>query len=130
MVIDASAALFLTSMEDGFRQVEATLIAPALLWSEVISTIRRGVWRGAASPALADEMLDRLLTARIGRRSGDELYRRATDVATSLGWARTYDAEYVALAQLEDRPLLTADHRLGRRVASFVEIVDPADVVR
>jgi predicted nucleic acid-binding protein len=31
-----------------------------------------------------------------------------------MGWVRTYDAEYCALAELEDVPLITADDRLAR----------------
>ena len=35
-------------------------------------------------------------------------------MADELGWARTYDAEYVALARLLDCRVVTADERLRR----------------
>lgn len=128
-MIDASAALSLASSAPGFDPVQADLVAPALLWSEVTSRVRSAVWRGDASPALAKTILERVLSARIGRRSGDELYRRASDVARAFGWAKTYDAEYVALAQIQQSPLLTLDLRLRRRVGSQIEWIDLPDVL-
>ncbi len=47
-------------------------------------------------------------------------------MARQLGWAKTYDAEYVALALMEECPLLTDDRRLQRRVSSLVEVIGPA----
>lgn len=49
-------------------------------------------------------------------------------MALSLGWAKTYDAEYVALARLSHEPLLTIDARLARRVGDLVEVRTPADL--
>ena len=52
----------------------------------------------------------------------------AWEVADALGWAKTYDAEYVALAQHLDCPLLTIDARLARGAGRVVSIVGPADL--
>ncbi len=73
----------------------------------------------------ADVGRDRL--ARIGRMPirllGDAvLRRRAWDVATDLGWASTYDAEYVALTQLQADALVTLDGDLAERAAGVVPI--------
>ena len=47
-----------------------------------------------------------------------------------LGWAKTYDAEYVALAQILDIPILTRDRRLARGGASrFVRLLGPMDLM-
>ena len=43
-------------------------------------------------------------------------------------WAKTYDAEYLALARLLRCRLLTLDGRLRRRAASVVEIVGPTEL--
>jgi predicted nucleic acid-binding protein len=48
------------------------------------------------------------------------LRRRAWDVAERLGWAETYDAEYVALTQLQADAFVTLDTELARRVEGIV----------
>jgi len=44
------------------------------------------------------------------------LRRRAWDLAEQLGWAETYDAEYVALTQLQADAFVTLDAKLAHRV--------------
>ena len=48
------------------------------------------------------------------------LRRRAWDVAEQLGWAETYDAEYVALTQLQADAFVTLDAELARSVEGIV----------
>jgi indolepyruvate ferredoxin oxidoreductase alpha subunit len=48
------------------------------------------------------------------------LRRRAWDIADRLGWASTYDAEYVALTQLQADALVTLDKDLARSVEGIV----------
>lgn len=55
---------------------------------------------------------------------GDAAWRLAED----LGWAKTYDAEYVALAQLVDSPLVSIDERLRRGAGHVVRILGPAEL--
>ena len=71
----------------------------------------------------ADIARDRL--ARIGRIKirllGDAvLRRRAWEVADQLGWASTYDAEYVALTLLQADAFVTLDVELARSVEGIV----------
>lgn len=42
------------------------------------------------------------------------------DVAEQLGWAETYDAEYVALTQLQADAFITLDAELARSVEGIV----------
>ena len=42
------------------------------------------------------------------------LRRRAWELADQLGWASTYDAEYVALTQLQADAFVTLDAELAR----------------
>ncbi len=42
-------------------------------------------------------------------------------LAEKLGWAETYDAEYVALTQLQADVFVTLDADLARRVEGIVE---------
>ena len=57
-----------------------------------------------------------------------ELQRTATAIAVRLGWAKTYDAEYLALAQLLDIRLVTVDARLVRGAGKEARVVGPMDL--
>jgi predicted nucleic acid-binding protein len=50
------------------------------------------------------------------------LQRRAWELADQLGWASTYNAEYVALTQLQADAFVTLDAKLARSVKRIVEI--------
>ena len=57
------------------------------------------------------------------RLLGDAVLRRqAWKVADQLGWAATYDAEYVALTQLQADALVTLDPELARRAGELVRV--------
>jgi predicted nucleic acid-binding protein len=129
LVIDASAAVQASLASDGFGYLRAQdLVAPSLLWSEGLSVLHELGWRGTISRALADEALGRLVSAPIASRRPPRLAEEAWRVADELGWAKTYDAEYLALARLLRCRLLTVDGRLRRRAATVVEIVGPTEL--
>ena len=118
-VVDASAVLHL-AREEVDLPAEHELLAPTLLRSQTLSALHEAVQRGEMP---ADVARGRL--ARIGRMPirllGDAvLRRRAWDVADRLGWASTYDAEYVALTQLQADAFITLDPALARRVQGIV----------
>ena len=48
------------------------------------------------------------------------LRRRAWELADQLGWASTYNAEYVALTQLQADAFVTLDEELARSVKGLV----------
>lgn len=56
------------------------------------------------------------------------LYLEAWAIAAELGWAKTYDAEYVALARILRCRLVTLDASLLRAAGNLVDIVAPADL--
>ena len=118
-VVDSSAVLHLAT---GRVQVSTAheLLAPTLLRSQTLSALHEAVQRGEIP---ADVARDRL--ARVGRMPirllGDAvLRRRAWTLADQLGWASTYDAEYVALTQLQADALVTLDEALARSVEGIV----------
>ncbi|MBA2265093.1 MAG: type II toxin-antitoxin system VapC family toxin [Chloroflexi bacterium] len=129
IVIDASAALFASSGPEGFSALSAyEMVAPPLLWSEVTAALRQRAFRNEVSSDLAEKTLSTLLESRIERTMPSELYREAYSLAAGLGWAKSYDAEYVALARLLGCPLLTADARLRRGASRVIQTMVPDDV--
>jgi predicted nucleic acid-binding protein len=120
-VIDAGALLHLVG--EGIEvSSEHELLAPTLLRSQTLSLLHEAVQRGELSAEVARERL-----ARIGRMPirllGDAvLRRRAWELADRLGRASTYDAEYVALTQLQADALVTRDEELARDVRGVVRV--------
>lgn len=106
------------------------LIAPPLLWSEVPSVLHEIFFRGEISDVLAELALQRFLSGRLSiseRRPGGHA-AAAWAVAEEFGWAKTYDAEYVALATAEDCRLVTLDSRLRRGADRLGFVVTPAEL--
>lgn len=129
LVIDASAAAFAVSGPHGVRRLaQHDVHAPPLLWSEVTASIRQRVYREELSVELADRAMAALRDAPIIRVIEDGLYADAMALAARMGWAKTYDAEYVALARRLDCPLLTADARLARGARKIVRILTASDL--
>jgi predicted nucleic acid-binding protein len=127
-VVDTSAVLHLVS-EEVEVPGEHELLAPTLLRSQTLSALHEAVHRGERPADVARERL-----ARIGQMSirllGDAvLRRRAWEVADQLGWASTYDAEYVALTQLQADAFVTLDTELARSVEGVVATAS-IDVLR
>ena len=131
VVLDASAALRIASSNAGFDAITGiAFVAPPLFWSETLSGLHQQRYRGDVSGELADHALRNLDLAPIERVDPPDLRRRAWQVADELGWAKTYDAEYVALAQILDIPVLTRDRRLGRGGASrLIRLLGPMDLM-
>jgi predicted nucleic acid-binding protein len=75
---------------------------------------------GKIAPDVALERLTRIRALPIRLLGDAVLRRRAWDLAEQLGWAETYDAEYVALTQLQADALVSLDAELGRRVDGIV----------
>ena len=77
---------------------------------------------------LADIAFKRLLAAPVSPRSSKRLRREAWGVAEELGWMKTYDAEYIALARTTRCRLFTVDARLRRGAGHVVPIIGPGDL--
>lgn len=127
-VVDASAVLQLAAT-DAAIPVGHELLAPTLLRSQTLSMLHEAVARGELP---ADVARDRL--ARVGRMPirllGDAvLRRRAWEIADRLGWDSTFDAEYVALTQLQADALVTMDADLARRVEGIVATASVDEVL-
>jgi predicted nucleic acid-binding protein len=129
LVVDASVVIRAALVTDGFSTLAGrTLHAPTLLWSEAASGLTQMAWRADISSDEASAALDRLLVAPLHAHPSAELLPAAVAIARSLGWAKTYDAEYVALAQELGARLLTFDARLARRIGHLVEVANARDL--
>ena len=120
-VVDTSAVLHLTS--EGVEVSGAhNLLAPTLLRSQTLSALHEAVERGELPADVARERLTRIRRMKIRLLGDAVLQRRAWELADQLGWASTYNAEYVALTQLQADAFVTMDAKLARSVKGIVEI--------
>jgi predicted nucleic acid-binding protein len=119
-VVDTSAVLHLVTAD---LQVSAAheLLAPTLLRSQTLSVLHEAVQRGEIPADAARDRLERIWRMPIRLLGDAVLRRRAWELADRLGWASTYDAEYVALTQLQADAFITLDAGLARSVAGIVE---------
>jgi predicted nucleic acid-binding protein len=118
-VVDARTLLHVVA--EGIEvSPEHELLAPTLLRSQTLSLMHEAVQRGELPADVARERLDRVARMPI-RLLGDAVLRRqAWKVADRLGWPTTYDAEYVALTQLQADAFVTLDEDLARSVEGVV----------
>jgi predicted nucleic acid-binding protein len=119
-VVDAGAVLHLASAGIEVSD-EHELLAPTLLRSQTLSALHEAVQRGEISADAAREQLARIQRMPFRLLGDAVLRRRAWEVADQLGWASTYDAEYVALTQLQADAFITLDAQLARSVEGIVE---------
>lgn len=120
IVVDASVlAAALVDEGDAGDQARGrlrgeTLAAPDLIDLEVASVVRRLRLAGALSERRARLAIDDLEALPFARAPHTPLLARVWELHSNL---TVYDASYVALAELLDAPLLTADTRLSRAPA-------------
>jgi predicted nucleic acid-binding protein len=97
------------------------LVAPTLVRSQALSALYEAARRGEISAVEGLERVTRINSLKV-RFLGDKvLQRTAWRVADQLGWETTYDAEFVALTQLQADVFVTSDSDLARAVSGLVE---------
>jgi predicted nucleic acid-binding protein len=117
VVCDASAviAVLLDSGSDGqwatARLADAELFAPTLLPYECANVLRRAELSGAIGADQAAQAHADLLDLAIDLWPYDLLATRAWELRANLS---SYDAAYVALAEIVTAPLVTLDQRILR----------------
>ena len=101
---------------------EHQLLAPTLLRSQLLTLLYQAVRRGEMSKQDAARRLDYVRGLRL-RLLGDRVLQSvAWKVADQLGWSDTYDAEYVALTQLQADAFITLDRQLSDAAKDLVTI--------
>jgi predicted nucleic acid-binding protein len=106
LVVHASVALWASGAGTWKPLGSETLVEPALMWSDATSSLHEAVWR----------------------RAHRRLHATAWQIAEDMGWAKTYDAEYVALARLLDARVVTLDSRLRRGADRLGLVVLPEEL--
>jgi predicted nucleic acid-binding protein len=118
-VIDSGVALYLAS-ESADVSAEHKLHAPTLWRSETLSALYEAARAGELSVEVVRERLAYIGALKIRLLGDAVLRRRAWEIAEQLDLETTYDAEYVALAQLQKCTLVSTDRRWLKQVGGLV----------
>jgi predicted nucleic acid-binding protein len=129
LVVDAAVVITACLSQVGLDPLgREELVAPHLMWSEASSVLHELRWRKEISGDLAEIALARLAAAKVNPRRPKGLIDEAWRIADRLGWAKTYDAEYLALARLLKCRLLTTDTKLKAAASRLVSVIGPAEL--
>jgi predicted nucleic acid-binding protein len=108
---------------------EHRLVAPTLVRSQALSAVYQAARRGEITAAEGIERVTRINSLKV-RFLGDKvLQRTAWRVADELGWENTFDAEFVALTQLQADAFVTSDAGLAKAASGLVK-VEAVDALR
>ena len=120
-VIGPDVALRLAH-EEAVIPDEHQVLAPTLLRSQLLTLLYQAVRSGEMTKKDAERRLNYVRGLRI-RLLGDRVLQNvAWKVADQLGWPDTFDAEYVALTQLQADAFITLDAELAHAVKDLVRI--------
>jgi predicted nucleic acid-binding protein len=124
-VIDAHTLLHLVA-EDVDVNSAHQLVAPNMIRSQALSLLLAGVRCGEITEEVALQRHERLTEIKM-RLLGDRVSRRtAWKIAREQGWETTFDAEYLAVCQLQADALITIDQALAAKAADIVPLATVA----
>lgn len=88
--------------------------APYFMPVEVSNILHQRVKRSEISIDEGVRLIGKLLSSGIELRHSLDIHRRALELASELGQGAAYDAHYLALAEILDCEMWTADERFYR----------------
>ena len=110
------------AVEEATTPDEHQLLAPTLFRSQLLTMLYQAVRAGSMTKTESDHHLGYVRGLRL-RLLGDHVLQNAAwKVASQLDWPDTYQAEYVALAQLQADAFITLDKELASAVRRLVTI--------
>ncbi len=121
---NSARALLLANRDEG------PVICTSLALSEALAAITRCVHGNRLSNIAGEAILSNLEELPIEAIASRAVRARALELATAMGWARSYDAEHCALAESVDGRLITCDLRLRRGAEGRLPyVVTPDEVI-
>ena len=126
-VIDAGIALRIVEERTPIAPSHS-LLAPTLLRSQVLDTLYGRVRRGALTEEVGVELNARFGKLKVRYLGDAVLRRRAWVLAARMELASTFDAEYVALTQLQGEALITENGDLASAAKGLVTVRPLADL--
>lgn len=105
---ESAQEFWLQTLRDGER-----LVGPPLLLAEATSVLRRCVYNEFIDHEDAVAAVRLLLGLPIEIDARTSQYEEALDYANRLGQSKAYDVQYLAVARLNDCPIVTADRTLA-----------------
>ena len=106
------------------------ILAPTLLRSQVLAQLYAEVRAGRVEQREANARLDYLRKLQIRLLGDRSLQQTAWQIASLLGWADTFIAEYVALTKLQGDALVLRDAGLATAVSGLVMTATPDELLR
>ena len=97
--------------------------APILVRFEVANVLHKRVVRGDISTEAALQHVSEFLTSGVEMRDDPEIHVRAVELAGRLRQGAAYDCHYLALAEVLDCELWTADRRFYRSAGRGIDRV-------
>lgn len=118
-VIDAPTLLHIVAEE---LPIQHQLAAPNLIRSQALALLLGAVRRGELPEDVALMRHERFTELKM-RLLGDRVSRRtAWKIARAQGWDTTFDAEYLAVTQLQADALVTINTELSAKAEGIVPI--------
>lgn len=132
-VLDSGTLLATVQTETHTKQAKALIrllaeqqmqmIAPTLLYYELVAVTRKWVYRKLTSQEKAEAALDTLLRYPVTVVVDEALLRRAYALALEHNLPTAYDAQYLAVAERYQAGFWTADERLFNSVSTNLSYV-------
>ena len=124
VVVDANLAFKWLMEEDGSDKADALeavwrergvqIVAPYFMPVEVSNILHQRVRRSEISVDQGERLIEELLASDIEFYHSLDIHRRALELASELGQGAAYDSHYLALAEILDCEMWTADERFYR----------------
>ena len=111
------------ALVDHMIELDDWIVAPPLLSFEVTNILRQRMRRRGMPLAEAEQALASFATFPVTLIASDELHRHALTLSDAYGLPASYDAHYLALAQMLQCELWTDDRRLLHELQNEFQFV-------